>query len=63
MATLTSGLRHWHVAEELWHVKLTMCVCVCVQGADFEAAADSYVRKYLTKGVPSLFMDLRPLYG
>jgi len=26
------------------------------------AAADAYVRKYLLKGVPSLFMDLRPLY-
>jgi N-alpha-acetyltransferase 15/16, NatA auxiliary subunit len=33
-----------------------------LRGDAFAAAADAYVRKYLTKGVPSLFNDLRPLY-
>mmetsp|Transcript_2029 Transcript_2029/g.3159 ORF Transcript_2029/g.3159 Transcript_2029/m.3159 type:complete len:899 (+) Transcript_2029:210-2906(+) len=28
----------------------------------FLAAADRYVRGYIRKGIPSLFMDLRPLY-
>ena len=32
-------------------------------GPAFTAAADAYVRKYLQRGVPSLFRDLRPLYG
>mmetsp|Transcript_486 Transcript_486/g.1020 ORF Transcript_486/g.1020 Transcript_486/m.1020 type:complete len:894 (-) Transcript_486:3118-5799(-) len=31
-------------------------------GQDFVDALDDYVRKYLRKGIPSLFMDLRPLY-
>jgi peptide alpha-N-acetyltransferase len=33
-----------------------------LRGAAFEAAADAYVRRYLLRGIPSLFMDLRPLY-
>ncbi|KAF5833412.1 NMDA receptor-regulated protein 1-domain-containing protein [Dunaliella salina] len=33
-----------------------------LQGEAFLALADTYVRKYLLRGVPSLFMDLRPLY-
>jgi peptide alpha-N-acetyltransferase len=31
-------------------------------GSDFVAAADSYVRRYLLRGIPSLFSDLKPLY-
>lgn len=31
-------------------------------GADFAAVADEYIRTYVTKGIPSLFSDLRPLY-
>jgi peptide alpha-N-acetyltransferase len=31
--------------------------------ADFAAAADSYVRRYLLRGIPSLFSDLKPLYA
>lgn len=33
-----------------------------LSGAAFEAAADEYVRAYVTRGIPSLFTDLRPLY-
>jgi peptide alpha-N-acetyltransferase len=37
---------------------------MCVQvGEDFVAAADSYVRRYLLRGIPSLFSDLKPLYA
>jgi peptide alpha-N-acetyltransferase len=32
-------------------------------GDDFLAAADSYVRRYLLRGIPSLFSDLKPLYA
>ncbi|WIA39458.1 hypothetical protein OEZ86_005557 [Tetradesmus obliquus] len=32
-------------------------------GSDFAAAADSYVRRYLLRGIPSLFSDLKPLYA
>eukprot|EP00883_Tetradesmus_obliquus_P003971 jgi/Sobl393_1/14285/SZX72387.1 len=32
-------------------------------GSDFVAAADSYVRRYLLRGIPSLFSDLKPLYA
>lgn len=45
------------------------CTCgetrrgVCAQaGVDFEEAADAYVRPFLTKGIPSLFSDLKTLY-
>ncbi|MEW5315829.1 MAG: hypothetical protein WDW38_007232 [Sanguina aurantia] len=31
--------------------------------ADFRKAADKYLRRALTKGIPSLFVDLRPLYS
>lgn len=33
-----------------------------LENEDFRKAADSYIRPFLTKGVPSLFSDLRPLY-
>ncbi|KAL4856126.1 N-terminal acetyltransferase A complex auxiliary subunit [Chlorella vulgaris] len=33
-----------------------------LEGEAFVAAADSYVRKYLLRGIPSLFSDLKPLY-
>lgn len=33
-----------------------------LENEDFQKAADSYIRPFLTKGVPSLFSDLRPLY-
>jgi len=32
-------------------------------GADFEAAAEQYVQRYVNKGIPSLFADLKPLYA
>ncbi|KAG9459346.1 hypothetical protein H6P81_003854 [Aristolochia fimbriata] len=34
-----------------------------LQGKRFEEAADNYIRPLLTKGVPSLFSDLSPLYN
>ncbi|CAI0474475.1 unnamed protein product [Linum tenue] len=33
-----------------------------LQGNQFQEAADKYIRPLLTKGVPSLFSDLSPLY-
>jgi peptide alpha-N-acetyltransferase len=43
---------------------LLAVVAACVQvGEDFAAAADSYVRRYLLRGIPSLFSDLKPLYA
>ncbi|KAI9110342.1 hypothetical protein K1719_018784 [Acacia pycnantha] len=33
-----------------------------LQGEKFKEAADNYIRPLLTKGVPSLFSDLSPLY-
>ncbi|GAB4842023.1 N-alpha-acetyltransferase 16, NatA auxiliary subunit [Ancistrocladus abbreviatus] len=33
-----------------------------LQGKKFQEAADNYIRPLLTKGVPSLFSDLSPLY-
>lgn len=33
------------------------------EGDAFTAAADSYVRRYLLRGIPSLFSDLKPLYA
>ncbi|CAM6079648.1 unnamed protein product [Sphagnum tenellum] len=33
-----------------------------LEGSTFELAVRSYIRPFLTKGVPSLFSDLRPLY-
>eukprot|EP00850_Spirogloea_muscicola_P016597 SM000135S27041 [mRNA] locus=s135:306743:314702:- [translate_table: standard] len=33
-----------------------------LQGAEFLAAAEAYVRPFLQKGVPSIFSDLKPLY-
>ncbi|XP_057968135.1 N-terminal acetyltransferase A complex auxiliary subunit NAA15 [Malania oleifera] len=33
-----------------------------LKGAEFRDAADKYIRSLLTKGVPSLFSDLSPLY-
>ncbi|KAG1664970.1 hypothetical protein FOA52_001982 [Chlamydomonas sp. UWO 241] len=35
----------------------------CLTGAAFEAALADYCKKYLIKGVPSLFVDLLPLYA
>lgn len=32
------------------------------EGDDFVAATDAYVRRYLRRGIPSLFSDLKPLY-
>ncbi len=34
----------------------------CLQGPAFEEAAEAYLRPYLRKGIPSLFVDIRPLY-
>lgn len=31
-------------------------------GEEFRSLADTYVRRYLTSGIPSLFADLKPLY-
>ncbi|GMH15945.1 hypothetical protein Nepgr_017786 [Nepenthes gracilis] len=33
-----------------------------LQGEKFQEATDNYIRPFLTKGVPSLFSDLSPLY-
>lgn len=33
-----------------------------LENEEFRNAADNYIRPFLTKGVPSLFSDLRPLY-
>ncbi len=33
------------------------------EGAEFRSLADRYLRKALSKGVPPLFVDLRPLYA
>jgi hypothetical protein len=33
-----------------------------LEGDAFELAVRTYIRPFLTKGVPSLFSDLRPLY-
>ncbi|KAI8463620.1 MAG: N-terminal acetyltransferase A, auxiliary subunit [Monoraphidium minutum] len=33
------------------------------EGADFSAAADAFCRRYIRRGIPSLFSALRPLYG
>lgn len=44
------------------------CCCTaacpsCLQtGDEFVAAADAYVRRFISRGIPSLFSDLRPLY-
>jgi hypothetical protein len=32
------------------------------EGEDFERAADAYVRPFLSRGIPSLFSDLKALY-
>jgi N-alpha-acetyltransferase 15/16, NatA auxiliary subunit len=32
------------------------------ESAAFEVAADAFVRKYIAKGIPSLFAELKPLY-
>ncbi len=34
-----------------------------LEGEAFLAAAQAYVRRYVQKGIPSLFRDLRPLYA
>ncbi len=34
-----------------------------LEGAAFAAAADAYARKFIRKGIPSLFIDLRSLYA
>ena len=37
---------------------------VCLQTGDaFAAAADIYVRRFLQKGIPSLYTDLKSLYS
>eukprot|EP00252_Welwitschia_mirabilis_P024175 TRINITY_DN7068_c0_g2_i1.p1 TRINITY_DN7068_c0_g2~~TRINITY_DN7068_c0_g2_i1.p1 ORF type:complete len:915 (+),score=223.86 TRINITY_DN7068_c0_g2_i1:244-2988(+) len=33
-----------------------------LEGTEFRREAESYIRAFLSKGVPSLFSDLRPLY-
>jgi tetratricopeptide (TPR) repeat protein len=39
-------------------------LCVCLQtGDEFVAAADGYVRRFISRGIPSLFSDLKPLYA
>jgi peptide alpha-N-acetyltransferase len=32
-------------------------------GAEFVAAADAYVRRFIDRGIPSLYSDLKPLYA
>ena len=32
------------------------------EGEAFEQAAESYVKRFLEKGVPSLFAHMKPLY-
>lgn len=32
------------------------------EGAAFEVAARAYIQRYLDRGVPALFVDLRPLF-
>ena len=39
-----------------------MSVAMLQEGADFKAAADRYVRHFLSKGVPSLLSDLKGFY-
>jgi len=34
-----------------------------LKGPAFESAADAFVRRYLSKGIPSLFSELKPLYS
>jgi peptide alpha-N-acetyltransferase len=34
-----------------------------LEGTEFVDAADAYVRRYLARGIPSLFSDLKPLYA
>ena len=39
------------------------CWGACMQvGAEFEDAAEAYVRPFLLRGIPSLFSDLKALY-
>lgn len=37
-------------------------VAMLQEGADFKTAADKYVRHFLSKGIPSLFSDLKGFY-
>lgn len=37
--------------------------CVLQAGAEFVSAADAYVRRFIDRGIPSLFSDLKPLYA
>lgn len=43
-----------------------MCLLLMVLGLqtgdEFIAAADAYVRRFISRGIPSLFSDLKPLY-
>ena len=43
-------------------LSLTKIVVRGQEGEDFEAAAEAYVKRFLEKGVPSLFADMKPLY-
>ena len=67
----TSQSSHVQVVTETMHG--TMCAKVQVvvmlksvamlqEGADFRTAADRYVRHFLSKGIPSLFSDLKSFY-
>lgn len=46
-------------------VYIPWCAVCCVPlqtGAEFVSAADGYVRRFISRGIPSLFSDLKPLY-
>ena len=66
MAPWAQGAPSLHLSCGSLLVLLTLHAAAAAhtpQGDAFKAAADRYVRPYLSKGIPSLFMDLRPLYS
>jgi len=48
--------------EYLWSAAAKRIPLDFLENEDFRKAAYSYIRPFLTKGVPSLFLDLHPLY-
>lgn len=49
--------------DPLLLLRLVLRLCVLQAGAEFVAAADAYVRRFISRGIPSLFSDLKPLYA
>lgn len=48
----------------MWDAHCSLVCADCLQTGDaFTAAADAYVRRFLQKGIPSLFTDLKSLYA